>query len=338
MKTKITVRAVAVIAGAIALWGTMLPGGASAEVPADQVPADLRAAIQAEVESRGETFAGMCREIVQHEHYGEWCAFVQEMDEDSAEVTFGPVASDEIYTQSFMKVDGEWTSGQSEEPQDSAISAELRAAIKAFIEAQGKVYAGLCDEVQQTAQPGQYCAMAEVSGNTATVYYGPFASDEISTATFTLVDGEWTVDGEQEQPQEGEVSAELRAAIKAFLEAQGKVYAGLCDEVQQTAQPGQYCASVTISGNTATVTYGPFASDQLSTTTFTLQNGVWKAASSATPTTVANPTPKPPSTGNGSEVSDGMSNAWAAAGLATIGVAVAGLGGALAMRRKDGGR
>ncbi len=254
MKTRITVRAVAVIAGAIALWGTMLPGGASAEVPADQVPAGLRAAIQAEVESRGETFAGMCREIVQHEHYGEWCAFVQEMDEDSAEVTFGPVASDEIYTQSFMKVDGEWTSGQSEEPQDTAIPAELRAA------------------------------------------------------------------------------------IKAFIEAQGKVYAGLCEEVQTTAQPGQYCAAVTISGNTATVSYGPFASDQLSTTSFTLQNGVWKAANAATPTAPASPTPKPPSTGNGGEVSDGMSNVWAAAGLATIGVAVAGLGGALAMRRKDAGR
>ncbi len=254
MKTRITVRAVAVIAGATALWGTMLPGGAGAEVPDDQVPAGLRAAIQAEVESRGETFAGMCREIVQHEHYGEWCAFVQEMDEDSADVTFGPVASDEISAQSFMKVDGEWTSGQSETPQETVIPAELRGA------------------------------------------------------------------------------------IKAFIEAKGKVYAGLCDEVQQTAQPGQYCASVVISGNTATVSYGPFASDEISITTFTFQNGAWKAANSVTPTAAWSPTPKPPSTGNGSEASDGMSNAWAAAGLATIGVAVAGLGGALAMRRRAGGR
>jgi hypothetical protein len=195
-KITFTARAVTVLGGAVALWGAMLTGGASAQVPDSQVPADLRAAIKTDVEARGKTFAGMCREITQHEHYGEWCAFVQALDNNSAEVTFGPVASDEIYAQQFTKANGAWTAGNGQEqPQTGTIPAELRAAIKAFVEAQGKVYAGICNEVQQTAKIGEYCAGVELNGPTASVHYGPIFTDDIRTVTFTQEGTSWRAPG-----------------------------------------------------------------------------------------------------------------------------------------------
>ena len=99
------------VVGAIAL----LPMGSAAQVQPDQVPAGLEAAIEAEIESRGETYAGLCEAIEQSEHVGEWCAFVLSLSETEAEVTFGAVLSDELEEATFVQSGGDWTP-QSETP------------------------------------------------------------------------------------------------------------------------------------------------------------------------------------------------------------------------------
>ncbi len=96
------------IAGALSL-SALYATTALAEVPSNQVPSDLKAAIQAKVESEGHDYAGFCRDIEQHNHVGDYCAFVLNLTGDTAEVTYGPVLSEPTAHITFLKIDGEWT-------------------------------------------------------------------------------------------------------------------------------------------------------------------------------------------------------------------------------------
>jgi len=64
-------------------------------------------------------------------------------------------------------------------------SPYLRAAIKADIEAKGHSYGGDCRFDVMYLAPGKWCSMVQsVSANGAVVTYGPFASGDITEATF----------------------------------------------------------------------------------------------------------------------------------------------------------
>jgi len=98
------------LAGAVALLGALLPNLAAAEVPANQIPASLQAAIKAHVESRGQQYVGLCRDANQTSPLpvGKWCAFVLSIEHDIAEVTVGPVATNDIHRVNFVNQNGTW--------------------------------------------------------------------------------------------------------------------------------------------------------------------------------------------------------------------------------------
>jgi hypothetical protein len=104
------IRIAGILAGAAALVGALLPAAAFAEVPSDQVPASLQAAIKAEIESKGHTYAGLCRVVNEQQPLpvGQYCAFVISIEHEIAEVTYGAVASDEITRVNFDYRDGAW--------------------------------------------------------------------------------------------------------------------------------------------------------------------------------------------------------------------------------------
>lgn len=99
------------IAGLAALAASLLPTAAFAEIPSNQVPNDLQAAIKAQVEARGNEYAGLCRVVNEGRTipYGEWCAFVTSIEHDIAEINLGPVATNDIYFVSFDKAQSGWT-------------------------------------------------------------------------------------------------------------------------------------------------------------------------------------------------------------------------------------
>jgi hypothetical protein len=77
-----------------------------------------------------------------------------------------------------------------------------------------------------------------------------------------------------------EVSPYLRAAIKADIEARGFQYGGDCKFDVMYLAPGKYCSMVqSVGANGADVTYGPYASGDITTAKF-VRDGVygWKNA------------------------------------------------------------
>jgi hypothetical protein len=79
-----------------------------ADVPSGSIPQGLKDAIREEVEFQGHDYAGLCRDIAQHEHFGEYCAFVLNIDGGTAEVTYGPVLSEPTAHVTFLLIDGRW--------------------------------------------------------------------------------------------------------------------------------------------------------------------------------------------------------------------------------------
>ena len=104
------IRIAAALAGLAALTASLFPTMALADLGPEQIPADLRAAIKVEVESKGHKYAGLGREVNQQNPlpFGEYVAFVQSIEHDIAEVTYGPVASDQITRVNFVKQNGSW--------------------------------------------------------------------------------------------------------------------------------------------------------------------------------------------------------------------------------------
>jgi hypothetical protein len=97
------------LAGLAAVTASLLPSMALAEVNPDQVPANLNAAIKAEVESKGHKYAGLCRVVNEGNPVpGEYCAFVLSIEHDIAEVTYGRVLSDELTQVNFVHQNGNW--------------------------------------------------------------------------------------------------------------------------------------------------------------------------------------------------------------------------------------
>jgi LPXTG-motif cell wall-anchored protein len=165
---------------ALFLWSAV----ARADVLPDQVPGDLKTAIEQKVKSDGKEYAGLCRSIDQPANVGRHCAFVLTLSPTSAEVSYGPVLSEPVAKVTFAKVDGTWTVAGSGQP--SSIPADLREAIKEHVESKGHTYAGICAEIAQDGSNiGKYCANAtNVTAATATVAYGPVASNTITTVSF----------------------------------------------------------------------------------------------------------------------------------------------------------
>ena len=104
------IRIAAALAGLAALTARLFPMMALADVPPEQIPADLQAAIKVEIESHGHKYAGLGRVVNQQNPlpFGEYVAFVQSIEHDIAEVTYGPVASDEITRVNFVHQNGNW--------------------------------------------------------------------------------------------------------------------------------------------------------------------------------------------------------------------------------------
>jgi hypothetical protein len=289
-----------------------LPGLASADVPSNQVPEGLKAAITAEIEGGGHQYAGFCAEIDQAASYGKYCAFVLELTRDSARVSFGPVASNDLEFLTFHRVGEAWTTAQpAPGPQ---VPADLLAAIRAKIEAEGRQFAGLCDEIDQPANVGKYCAfILELTPTSAEVTYGPVLSEPTAHIVFLNIEGRWVHPGGG--PGEGEpdpdIPADLRDAIRKYVESQGRVYAGLCTEIAQDgSNHGKYCAAVfDLTDTSATVSYGPVATDEMVSVKFAKQSGAWQTA------------PRPPASGSGDAGGD---TDYAAVGLVVLaGAAVA---------------
>lgn len=105
------IRIGAALAGVAVLSVAMLPGVAAAEVPSSQVPAELKAAIEQYIEGQGHDYVGFCRNVNENPGSivpGTYCAFVNSIKHDIAEVTYGPVLSDEISRVSFKLENGQW--------------------------------------------------------------------------------------------------------------------------------------------------------------------------------------------------------------------------------------
>lgn len=109
MKTS-RLRLAGLLAGLTALVASLVPSVALADVPNDQVPASLQAAIKADVEARGHQYAGLCRVVNENPPlpFGKWCAFVLSIEHDIAEVTMGPIATDELTRVNFVNQNGNW--------------------------------------------------------------------------------------------------------------------------------------------------------------------------------------------------------------------------------------
>lgn len=199
---------IATLGGAISLAAAFTPGLVRAEVPSDQVPASLETAIQQYIESQGHDYAGLCREVLSRPSipYGEHCAFVLTIEHDIAEVTYAPVASDEISRIHFKNNGGSWSPILPDSPTPTPPPAEselplgLGDVIQQYIEGQGHEYAGLCVDVN--ANPplpfGEYCAFVlSIEHDIAEISYGPVASNDISLVSFRLEGGEWKLYDQQ---------------------------------------------------------------------------------------------------------------------------------------------
>ncbi len=320
-------RFLAPIFAAVALALAFLPGLARADVPSQQIPESLRAAIQQHVESKGKEYAGLCVDVNANPPlpFGKYCAFVLSIEHDIAEVSYGPVASNDITRASFKNQGGAWKLMNGNDvptpmpptkvPQSAQLPAGLGNAIKQYIESKGHQYAGLCLDVNDNPPLpfGKYCAFVlSIEHDIAEVSFGPVASNDISLVSFKLEGGAWKVMGAQTPapsptsvPPTATPSATpttpanpttpsvvvppaLLQAIKQHIEASGKQYAGLCVDVN--ANPplpfGKYCAFVnSIAGGIADVSYGPVASNDITRVTFRLENGQW-TTSTASPVTV----------------------------------------------------
>ena len=183
MRTKLLTGLVTLVAFA----AMAVPTLASAEVPADQVPAELKQAIRVHVESQQKPYAGLCRET--NAHPGEYCGFVLSLSATTAEVSYGRALSDELTKATFNRVGGAWVA-----PSAADAPSELKAAIKGYVESTGKSYVGLCNEVEPTI--GQYCGfILSRTDIVAQVTFGPYATDDITRAQFRLENGAWRLSG-----------------------------------------------------------------------------------------------------------------------------------------------
>ena len=111
-------RIAGMLAGLTALAASLFPSMALADVQPEQVPQSLQAAIKAEVESKGFEYAGLCRVVNEQQPlpFGKYCAFVLSIEHDIAEVTYGPVASDQITRVNFVSQNGTWVKQGSTAP------------------------------------------------------------------------------------------------------------------------------------------------------------------------------------------------------------------------------
>lgn len=121
-------RILAGIAGATTLVAALIPGLAAAEVPANQVPDDLKSVIEQHIESKGHDYFGFCREANETVPLpaGKYCIFVQSIEHDIAEITYGPVASNDITFVSFEHNNGAWELRSADEPYNPGTSPTPR--------------------------------------------------------------------------------------------------------------------------------------------------------------------------------------------------------------------
>jgi hypothetical protein len=185
--------------GLMSLFALLMPLHALAadDATGDEVPQELRDAIRDLVEDEGRDYAGLCREIVQHEHNGETCAFVFFLEDGRTLVTYGVVASDELQQRFFVFENGQWQaepemSDPDPEPADPIgpvqpgdVPQDLQEAIRDFLEQRGLTYAGLCQAIVQHEHYGETCAFVLwMADGKAGITYGLVASDELNEEIF----------------------------------------------------------------------------------------------------------------------------------------------------------
>lgn len=110
-------------------------------------------------------------------------------------------------------------------------------------------------------------------------------------------------------------AAALDDAVRAYVEAQGQVYAGACAEAELPDDVGKYCSQVlSTTGAQAEVAIGPAFSEFTEVVTFAQSGGMWQATGVA-----------PPAAGAGVTKGGSGANAWALAIAAAGGLAAAAL-------------
>src|SRR5262245_12864723 len=93
----------AAVALAAGTFGAFQAQTASAEVPLPEVSPYLRAAIKADIEAKGQQYGGDCKFDVMYLAPGKWCSMVQAVTPNGAAVTYGPFASGDITTATFVR-------------------------------------------------------------------------------------------------------------------------------------------------------------------------------------------------------------------------------------------
>lgn len=193
---KSTKQAILALAAGLPL---LMLSGASADAPPGEVSVALKDAIRAEVESKGHAYVGLCREVTDTgAAIGKFCANVISLTSSTADVAYGPFASDALVTATFTFRGGAWTtgdgSGTAPPAPASDLSPALLAAVRGEVESRGKTFLGLCRDVTNTGGTafGKYCAnVISVGASRAEVAFGPYATNDLETAVFVLSDGAW---------------------------------------------------------------------------------------------------------------------------------------------------
>ena len=93
----------AATAVATGVLGAVGAPSANAAVPLPEVSPYLRAAIAADIKAKGHDYGGDCKFDVMYLAPGKWCSIVQSANANGATVTYGPYASDDIATATFVQ-------------------------------------------------------------------------------------------------------------------------------------------------------------------------------------------------------------------------------------------
>lgn len=247
------------------------------------IPADLRLALRSLLESRGHVFAGVCAEIEQSRYQGQWCAIVESISGTGAQFTMLPIGRTISYSASFIRKDGVWQVNSHNLP--FSPSAEIRLALKNFLESGGYEYAGLCEEIDQARNTGRWCATpVSLSGDSARFTVGHVLSGATYSVAVVRKGNAWTPAGDNVPFN---VPSVLRGQLKTLIESRGYGYAGLCPEIDMSNFVGKWCAyPMLVSGDRAEFVVGAVYSSSSYKVAFVKRAGTWSVNSQNVPVNV----------------------------------------------------
>lgn len=278
-----------------------LVSAAIAEVPSEDVPAGLRAAIQADVESRGQEYAGLCRDVPDDgSAVGKYCAVVLELGAESAQVGVAPYPSGDFRVFELVLRNGAWgidqgSPGSGPTPTRSPTREWSVEGVKVegtTVTVRLRVFAGIDVGVTLHGQDPDEKAVSLPYLDFIFRAVPPGAHEAVvkdvvgfrEAITFTVAsrqDGSGSL---------ADVPSALRIAIRAEVERRGHPYAGLCREVPDDGSGiGKYCANIVEVGtDMADIAFGPYATNELTAVRLVMAGDAWKVS-----------VPGPPRTGTG---------------------------------------